>query len=569
MESDSDTNLVILTKRVRLKLFCRLYWRLCVLLTTPILLLPVYVLANTNAYKCFYIFLVCAIYWITDTIHPGVISLMPITLYTLLGTGLTDSEYLNQIFIRSELLDCISIMMITVAIEESKLNRRAAIKLMMVFGCSHYRLSFILFFSCMFLAMWISDIIACGLMMPLVKAVLVELEKMGILEMHHAIGKTNGKHYELKSPKPTDFTVFYFLGIAYSSSIGSIATIAGSQTNQIFKLYCESLFPSSPKIEFPHLFLLNLPAVLLMEALLYMWMNFYFLGMFRARSDIALEIGMSEEEAEYISTLLKMQYQQLGKIHFHEAIVGAIILLTCILQSAFNSAHFNNYTQSHSHLKTSAPSMFCVILLFVSPINLSFIKFFKRRGNEPLPMLPARSCLTWKMVQNNVSWCVLFIIASSCSCFEALKESRMTDEFGNMLMFAINWPAPVLALLVISFCKVLSEFASNSCSVYCLLPAIARLSVASSVNPHYLMLASTLSCSLSFHLVTGSPVNAMVAAYVAIPPWKMMSAGVGPSVIAIAVCWFTVAVWSKAIWTDIHLRPEWAEYIHFDNKNNH
>lgn len=41
---------------------------------------------------------------------------------------------------------------------------------------------------------------------------------------------------------------------------------------------------------------------------------------FRARSDIALEIGMSEEEAEYIHTLLDLQYQQLGRIKFHETV---------------------------------------------------------------------------------------------------------------------------------------------------------------------------------------------------------------------------------------------------------
>lgn len=38
-----------------------------------------------------------------------------------------------------------------------------------------------------------------------------------------------------------------------------------------------------------------------------------------------------------------------------------------------------------------------------------------------------------------------------------------------------------------------------------------------------------------------------------------MSAGFGPSVIAVVVVWFTVAIWSTAIWTDINLYPQWAD----------
>lgn len=41
--------------------------------------------------------------------------------------------------IGSELFDCLCIMIVIAAIENSELNRRIAIKLLLVFGCSHYR----------------------------------------------------------------------------------------------------------------------------------------------------------------------------------------------------------------------------------------------------------------------------------------------------------------------------------------------------------------------------------------------------------------------------------------------
>ncbi|XP_047538568.1 protein I'm not dead yet-like [Vanessa atalanta] len=173
-------------------------------------------------------------------------------------------------------------MMIIIAIEHSILHRRIAIKILLLFGCSHYRLSFLLFFSTMVLSMWCTNSIACGLMMPLVRAILKELEHMGILDVFETAGVIQTYKHKDKTPqRPTDFTIFYFLGIAYSSSIGGMATIIGSETNKIFKNYCEVIFPRSPTIEVPQLMLLTLPGVLIMEMFLYLWLNFYFLGMLR------------------------------------------------------------------------------------------------------------------------------------------------------------------------------------------------------------------------------------------------------------------------------------------------
>ncbi|KAJ0173296.1 hypothetical protein K1T71_011472 [Dendrolimus kikuchii] len=432
-------------------------------------------------------------------------------------------------------------MMLIVAIEHSNIHRRMALKLLLIFGCSHYRLSFLIFFTSMILSMWVSNVLACGIMMPIVKAILAELETMGILEVYHPIRKSNRRnsYQEQSPPRPTEFTIFYFLGIAYSSSIGSMATIMGSQANQIFKIYCETIFPIGPKIEFPHFMLLNLPGVLVMETMLYMWLNFYFLGMFRAQSEIALEIGLTEEEAQYINTLLDTQFKQLGRIKFHEVIVGTLVALAAILQPTITASRIENYDlKLHNHLIISSPCFICVVLLFIIPREISILKLFKRRRHS----------------------------GGSSALFQSLKDSSMTDEFGKFLTLFKSWPSSAIILVIIIFCKILTEFASNSTVVYCMLPSIAKFSFICHVNPHYFMLASTLISSLPFHLVTGAPINALVCAYMHIPPWKMMYVGIGPSVIGIVVTWFTVSAWSTAIWPDISHDPDWANVSIF-NRN--
>ncbi|XP_064074430.1 protein I'm not dead yet-like [Vanessa tameamea] len=429
-------------------------------------------------------------------------------------------------------------MMIIIAIEHSILHRRIAIKILLLFGCSHYRLSFLLFFSTMVLSMWCTNSIACGLMMPLVKAILKELEH-----------------------RPTDFTIFYFLGIAYSSSIGGMSTIIGSETNKIFKNYCEVIFPRSPTIEVPQLMLLTLPGVLIMEMFLYLWLNFYFLGMLRVQNYTALQATLTGDEEQYISILLKTKYQQLGKIKFHEGVVGTTVILTALFQAIISST----YTNDRKHLNmlvvlnSSAPSLISALLLFIMPVNLNCLKFFKNKGNsEPTPTSPSNGCLTWSLVKDNMEWSVLFVIGSSNMIFEAMRESKMTDEFEKFLLLFTNLPAPVLALIVIVFSKVMTEFGSNASVIYCLLIHIVKVSVKAEVNPLYLMICASLSTSLPFHLITGTPSNAMVSAYVNIPPRKMMIAGIGPSIVAILTNLFTVCIWSKAIWPDISVFPDWA-----------
>ncbi|KAJ2942765.1 hypothetical protein O0L34_g14953 [Tuta absoluta] len=559
MDNQSDTseeyNLVITTKKDKFKIFWKLYWRILVLFGAGILFFPVLFLGTNGAYPCLYIFILSSTYWTFDVMHPAVVAMIPIGLFTIFGFYYQNFD--AELRIHNDVMDCFGVMVMIVAIENSKIHRRIALKLLLLFGCSHYRLSFLLFFTCMFLSMWVTNIMACGVMLPVVKAILFELEKMGILEVFHNI--SNGRkqqrlRHEQNKQRPTDFTIFYFLGIAYSSSIGGLATLIGSPTNEIFRYHSENFFPYAPKLQFPHYMLLNLPGVLLMETLLYLWMNFYFMGMFRAQSEIALEIGMTEEEAEYIQTLLSTQYQQLGKVNFHQAVVASIVALMIIL-------HVTRAGISQvSHEAVSSPIIFCAVLFFIIPTDLEFLKFFKSHSDagQPYPTAPSKACLNWTMVRDNIHWAVIFISAGSCTMMEALKTSHMTEEFDKVLMLMRNWPPPIVVLVVILVTKLLTEFANNSCMLFAILPNVARLSIAARVNPHYLMAAATLSSALPFHLVSGSATNALVMEYMHIHPWKMMHAGLGPSVIVILVIWVTVTLWSRTIWPDITDFPTWG-----------
>ena len=71
----------------------------------------------------------------------------------------------------------ISGLMVAIAVEHSSLHRRIALKVLMVVGTSPARLMLGFMTSTAFLSMWISNTATTAMMVPIVDAVLSELEQ--------------------------------------------------------------------------------------------------------------------------------------------------------------------------------------------------------------------------------------------------------------------------------------------------------------------------------------------------------------------------------------------------------
>lgn len=69
-------------------------------------------------------------------------------------------------------------VIIAIAIEHSQLHQRIALITMLTIGCSQRRISFSLMFVTTFLSMWISNVAACAMMLPIGRAVLQEVENV-------------------------------------------------------------------------------------------------------------------------------------------------------------------------------------------------------------------------------------------------------------------------------------------------------------------------------------------------------------------------------------------------------
>lgn len=146
------------------------------------LYLSFHIIWQTQEVKCAYIVLLVAGYWVTECLPIGITSLVPVVLFPLFGilsTQETCTCYMND-----TIMVFIGGLILAIATEHCNLHLRIALIVMKTLGCSHAKLLGGLCTVTTFVSMWIANAAATAMMVPIVFAVLCELERVG------RIGKT-------------------------------------------------------------------------------------------------------------------------------------------------------------------------------------------------------------------------------------------------------------------------------------------------------------------------------------------------------------------------------------------
>ena len=203
-----------------------------------------------SAAKVAAITVLMTVWWITEAVPVAAASLMPVLLYPLLNI-------MNIKEVASKYTDPVVFLFIggffiAVTMERWNLHRRIALYTIKVIGKNPSKIIFGFMAGTAFISMWVSNTAAAMMMIPIGMAVVAQVT--GIFSKQLLDG-TAGIQKE-------NFGKSLMLAIAYSASIGGIATLTGTPPNAIMAGMISSTYNQT--ITFFQWFILAFPLAVVM-----------------------------------------------------------------------------------------------------------------------------------------------------------------------------------------------------------------------------------------------------------------------------------------------------------------
>ncbi|MFW6289609.1 MAG: SLC13 family permease, partial [Mariniphaga sp.] len=194
--------------------------------------------------RTFAVAMLMAIWWVTEALPLSVTALIPIAAFPMLGV--VDGGAVSEAYINHIIFLFIGGFIMALAMERWNLHKRIALIILKTVGVSPARILFGFMLASFVLSMWISNTATTMMMIPIVASIVYKIEE--------SIGKEKVSRYALGM----------LLGIAYSASIGGMATLVGTPTNLICVRILSVLYPAAPEISFTQWFLFAFPLAVMM-----------------------------------------------------------------------------------------------------------------------------------------------------------------------------------------------------------------------------------------------------------------------------------------------------------------
>lgn len=236
-----------------------------------------------------------AIWWITEAIPIAATSLLPIILFPLSGALPLDDT--TSSFGHRFVFLYLGGFILALAIQKWNLHKRIALNIIMVVGTNVQKIILGFMVATAFLSMWISNTATAVMMLPIGIAIIKQMK-------------------DLKNSPEDENLIFgkaLMLSIAYSASIGGIATLIGTPPNLVFAGIIQEVY--NIEISFLKWFQFGFPISILLLAISWIYLT-----------KVAFKFKQNEfnEGKEEIN----MQLEELGPISYEEKIVLSVFVLT-------------------------------------------------------------------------------------------------------------------------------------------------------------------------------------------------------------------------------------------------
>ncbi len=416
-----------------------------------------------------------ALWWITEAVPIAIAALLPIVLFPI--TGVLSLSATTSSFGHKYLFLYMGGFMLAIAIQKWGLHKRIALNIINIIGSSVTNIILGFMVSTAFLSMWISNTATSVMMLPIGMAVVSQFNKNT---------EGNGSN---------NFGKALMLGIAYSSSIGGIATLIGTPPNLVLAGILEEIY--NEKISFLQWMKFGLPISITL-----LFVAWKYLTKYAFKFEQKTFLGGKKE--------IKNELNELGRITYEEKVVMVVFVAT-----AFAWIFRASIQQFIPNIDDTIIAITAGIILFMIPAK-------KAKG----------ALLSWDEAVK-LPWDIILLFGGGLALAKGFSDTGLARWIADQLLGMNGFSLLLLILILVTVVNFLTEFTSNLATTAMLLPVLAPIALSFNLHPYMIMVPVTLAASCAFMLPVATPPNAVVfgSGYLRIP--DMMRAGFMMNLISI------------------------------------
>ncbi len=397
-----------------------------------------------------------AVWWVTECVPISVTALLPIVLFPI--TGGMDLSTTTAAYGHKLVFLFVGGFLIALAIEKWHLHKRLALNIIRFTGSNKSRVILGFMLATAFLSMWISNTATSIMILPVGLAIISQL-------------KDDPKTIENENEF---FGKSLMIAIAYSASIGGMATLIGTPPNMVLAGVVEESYGIKLNMFDWMKFGVPLSSFLLIICWLYL-------------TKIAFKFKNEEFSAGKEEIL--RQINKLGRFSNEEIKVLIVFTLTA-LGWIFRGS-----------IETIFPMIDDTIIAIFFAVTLFIIPTKNRKTNTTL--------LVWDDTVK-LPWGILILFGGGMAIASAFGKSGLALWIADLLQNLDNVSLFLIILIIVTSINLLTEVTSNMATTAMLLPVLVTIALAIEVHPYFLLIGATLAASCAFMLPISTPPNAVV-----------------------------------------------------------
>ena len=384
------------------------------------------------------------VFWMFEVVPIYVTALLPLVLAVPLGV--LDVKALSQAYGHRLVFLFFGGFVLSLALEKWDVHKQIASFIIRVVGTSKSRILFGFSMATALLSMWISNTATALMMLPMALAVIDSLPAA--------------------SEKNSKFPRFLLLTVAYSASLGGMATLVGSPPNAAMAAILESSY--GMEVDFMDWMKIGLPLSVAMLCLLF---GFFMLLMGAERA--AKIEGFRIEKKKWTTDQKRVM----------------ILFLGIVVLWSFKK-HITQWTGIH--YGDEIPAVLGAILLFVLP------------GKEK-----GKTLLDWKDTAR-LPWGILLLFGGGLALAKMLETNGIIAQLSQSFQGLHGVSIYLILFVLVGISIYGTEVMSNLALVTVFVPVVAALAPVTGYSVMQLCIPVTLAASCAFMLPVGTPPNAIV-----------------------------------------------------------